>query len=79
MASSEVMPLDALRAAANQGRWLEALRIADVFLPLGDDGYAIRQALRAVKSPEEQRRIGIDPDEAMATGVAALRRRFGLT
>ena len=78
MASSEVMPLDALKAAAAHGRWLEALRIADVFLPLGDDVFAIRQALRAAKSPEEQRRLGVDPDEAMSDGIAALRRRFGL-
>ena len=78
MANSEVMPLDALKAAAAQGRWLEALRIADRFLPLGDDVYPVRQALRAGKNPEKYRRIGVDPDEAMSAGVAALRRRFGL-
>jgi hypothetical protein len=76
---SEVMPLDALKAAANEGRWIEALRIADRFLPLGNEAGAIRQALRAHKNPDEQRRIGIDPDEAMAAGVAAMRRRFSLT
>jgi hypothetical protein len=79
MAGSEVMPLDAFKAAAAQGRWLEALRIADVFLPLGDDVYAVRQALRAAKNPQEQRRLGVDPDEAMSAGIAALQRRFALT
>ena len=79
MAGSEVMPLDAFKAAVAQGRWLEALRIADVFLPLGDDVYAVRQALRAAKNPQEQRRLGVDPDEAMSAGIAALQRRFALT
>jgi hypothetical protein len=61
-----------------RGDWAGALRIANKFPNLGDEKEAITRAWAAHTRREFYLSIGHDPDALIATGLAAIRRRYGL-
>ena len=73
-----VTKISELRAAANEGRWADALAIAAKFPRLGDEKEAITRADAAIKRPDFYRQIRKDPDALVAEGITALCRRYGI-
>ena len=67
-----------LRAAATREDWREALRLAAGFQRLGTERGAILAAWEAMTRPAFQRQLGRDPDQLIATGIAALKARYKL-
>lgn len=70
--------LNKIRQLAAAEEWGAALRIAARFADLGQDRAAIIRAHEVSHSPSFYRQIGVDPDEAMAAGIAALKARYSL-
>lgn len=67
-----------LKAAAAQGDWKAALRIAAKFPQLGGHGPRIIRAHEAGHNPGFYRQIGKDPSALVADGIAALKERYSL-
>jgi len=67
-----------LRAAAAREDWREALRLAAGFQRLGAERGAILAAWEGMQRPAFQRQLGRDPDQLIATGIAALKARYRL-
>ena len=70
--------LQQLKDAAAAGDWATALRIAARFYDLGDDQPTITRAHECAVRPAFYRQLGRNPDEAIAAGIAALKRRYAL-
>jgi hypothetical protein len=70
--------LSKLKAAAAQGDWAGALRIAAKFSELGEHEAAIKRAHEASHSAAFYRQIGHDPHACIQAGINALRERYGL-
>ena len=70
--------LSKLKAAAAQGDWAGALRIAAKFPELGEHAATIKRAHEASHSAAFYRQIGRDPDACVQAGIQALRERYSL-
>ncbi len=70
--------LSRLKAAAAQGDWAGALRIAAKFPELGEHAAAIKRGHEAHHSAAFYRQIGRDPDACIQAGIAALRQRYSI-
>lgn len=70
--------LSKLKAAAEQGNWQEALRIAARFPRLGAHGPAIKRAHEAHTNGHFYRQIGKDPEVLIQSGIDALKERYSL-
>jgi len=69
--------LETLKEHMAEGRYREAIAIAARFPRLGDAEVAIRRAAACILSPAIYREMGINPDEAIALGLASICRRYG--
>lgn len=69
--------LDFVQAAMRAGDWPEAIRLAAKFPRLGTEKSAIMRAHEAIARPAFQRQLGRCPENLIADGIAALRRRYG--
>lgn len=67
-----------LKQAANNGDWIEALRIASKFPRLGEHKAAITRAWAAAARPEFYRQIGRNPEAEIEAGIIALKERYGI-
>lgn len=70
--------LSKLEAAAKEGRWRDALRIAARFPVLGDHKAAIVRAHEAYENERFYSQIGRDADQLKSAGIAALCDRYHL-
>jgi hypothetical protein len=60
------------------GRIRDALRLAKSFARLGEHATAITRAWDALQRPDFYRELGMDPDQLVADGVAAMRARWDI-
>jgi hypothetical protein len=67
-----------LKAAYADGDYAETLRIAARFPRLGVEKEPITRAWAALQNPAFYRDLGLDPDELVVAGIAAVRRRYRL-
>lgn len=72
-----VTKISQLQALMREEKWADAIRFAAKFGDLGEERNAILSAKEAVVRPEFMRQLRKDPDALLATGVEALRRRYG--
>lgn len=68
--------IDQLRAYMAQGDWPHALSLAAKFPRLGLHKAAIVRAHECYAHPRFYQQLGLDLDEAKATGIAALQERY---
>lgn len=70
--------LNKIRSLAAIGDWKAALRIAARFADLGEHRVAIVRAHEVSHSPAFYSQLGINPEQAFAAGIEALRARYKL-
>lgn len=70
--------LSKLKAAAQQGDWQGALRIAARFPQLGTHQAAIKRGHEAFENGRFYEQIGQEPKALVAAGIAALQQRYNL-
>ena len=70
--------LNKLKKFMAAGDHTAALRLANSFGQLGPQKEAITRAWAALQNPEFYRAIGRPPEALIATGLAAIRERYGL-
>ncbi len=69
--------IDKLAAHMRSGNWQAALSLAAKFPRLGAHADVIRRAHEATHRPAFYRQIGMDPEQLVQAGVAALKERYG--
>lgn len=67
-----------LKAAASDGDWRSALRIASKFPNLGHHKAAIKRGHEAFSNARFYEQIGQNPTDLIAHGIAALKDRYSL-
>ena len=68
--------IDTLRSLMRNESWSQALSLAAKFPRLGNEKAAIVRAHECVVNPSFYRQLGVDTDQAIQAGIAALKDRY---
>ncbi|MFZ3192803.1 MAG: hypothetical protein WA154_06320 [Moraxellaceae bacterium] len=68
--------IDTLRDFMQQESWPQALSLAAKFPRLGNEKAAIVRAHECLVNPSFYRQLGVDTEQAIQAGIAALKARY---
>lgn len=74
--SQPVKKIDTLRQLMQQNEWQKALSLAAKFPRLGCDKAVIVRAHECIVNPSFYRQLGVNIDQSIQTGIAALKARY---
>ena len=71
-----IKKIDILRDLMKDEKWKEALSLAAKFPRLGCDKAVIVRAHECIVNPSFYRQLGVDTEQAIQAGIAALNARY---